>query len=461
MSRNREAPSSLLFRIGRVAGILILLALCVFAFWRVRLYRDVNSRFASIRAAGFPVSGEELNAWLAPVPEAENGALVLTQAFALFRTFPDRRSNEVAEPTFLDRTNKWSAATRAMIEAYVQTNAAALAKVREAGVLSRFRYPVDFSYGPETPLPHLSPLRDLARVAALAAVLEAEEGRADEWPDLVELQLKMAGSLDDEPTDISYLVHNAIVRMAIQAVERNLNRASPGAEKCQHLQSAFAHAGGTNLLVRALVGERAMSIPTFRLTLNEAQSFDQEDDAGSAPRTPERYSGKGMVFLGFTGLFERDLDFYLESMEQSISLAALPLPGSLILTNYLDTAGKLAKKKFYLLSSVLLPADGRLIVREAFSQAFAGIVTAALAVERFRLERGRLPGKLQELTPQFLEAIPMDPFDGAPLRYRRLDRGYVIYSVDADGHDDGGREPPEHRKFTDKTSYDLTFTVER
>ncbi len=100
-------------------------------------------------------------------------------------------------------------------------------------------------------------------------------------------------------------------------------------------------------------------------------------------------------------------------------------------------------------------------MHEATSQAFSGMVTTALAVERFRLDRGRLPGQLQELTPQFLEAIPMDPFDGAPLRYRRLDRGYVIYSVGADGHDDRGREPPEHRKLSDKTSYDLTFTVER
>jgi hypothetical protein len=33
--------------------------------------------------------------------------------------------------------------------------------------------------------------------------------------------------------------------------------------------------------------------------------------------------------------------------------------------------------------------------------------------------------------------------------------------VDADGHDDGGREPPENKKFADKTSYDITFIVER
>ena len=39
--------------------------------------------------------------------------------------------------------------------------------------------------------------------------------------------------------------------------------------------------------------------------------------------------------------------------------------------------------------------------------------------------------------------------------------GYLIYSVDEDKHDDEGRERPERIKSTDKTSYDLTFTVER
>ena len=57
--------------------------------------------------------------------------------------------------------------------------------------------------------------------------------------------------------------------------------------------------------------------------------------------------------------------------------------------------------------------------------------------------------------------MPTDPFDGAPLRYRRFAKGYVIYSIGSDGHDDGGREKPIDWKSTNKTTYDITFTVER
>jgi hypothetical protein len=100
-------------------------------------------------------------------------------------------------------------------------------------------------------------------------------------------------------------------------------------------------------------------------------------------------------------------------------------------------------------------------MQEASLEANIRLAATAFAVERFRLAKGRLPDALSELAPQFLDAIPSDPFDGEPLRYRPLARGYIIYSVDADGHDDGGREPPEVRKSADTTSYDITFIVEQ
>ena len=458
--RKRAAPSPFALLVGRVLGFLVLLVFCLFALWRVLLYREVHSRFSKIRAAGLPVSGAELNVWRQPVPDAENGALVVAQAFTLVRNFPDRRSNEVDSPKILSRTNEWSPATRGLVEAYVQTNAPALEKVHEAFLFSRFRYPVDFSYGPESQLPHLGDLRKLARLAALEAALDADEGRADQWPKPVELQLKLAGTLDDEPDLISHLAHNTIIRMAVRAAERSLNRVSPGDQACQKLQAAFSHAGETNSLPLALIGERAAMIPIFRLSWKEIHSFSEREGEDLTCRKPQRYSGKPMFSLWLSGILERDLAFYLQTMEQSISLAALPPPASLTLTDDLRSASEVAQKRLYILSELLLPSLSRITVREASTQALIRLATTALAVERFRLDRGRLPGDLKELTPRFLDAVPTDPFDGAPLRYRRPARGYVVYSVDADGHDDGGREAPERRKSTDQASYDLTFIVE-
>ena len=58
-----------------------------------------------------------------------------------------------------------------------------------------------------------------------------------------------------------------------------------------------------------------------------------------------------------------------------------------------------------------------------------------------------------------MEAIPEDPFDGRPLRYKKLEKGYVVYSIGPDGVDDGGLEKAPADPDADPP--DITFTVER
>ena len=62
----------------------------------------------------------------------------------------------------------------------------------------------------------------------------------------------------------------------------------------------------------------------------------------------------------------------------------------------------------------------------------------ALALERFRRDRGDWPARLDELTPKYLKSIPLGEWDGKPLIYKRLPDGAVLYTVGADLIDRGG-----------------------
>ena len=57
--------------------------------------------------------------------------------------------------------------------------------------------------------------------------------------------------------------------------------------------------------------------------------------------------------------------------------------------------------------------------------------------ERYRLQHSRWPAALADLVPDLLPGVPADPFDGQPLRYRRLADGVAVYSV-GDDRADGG-----------------------
>ena len=57
--------------------------------------------------------------------------------------------------------------------------------------------------------------------------------------------------------------------------------------------------------------------------------------------------------------------------------------------------------------------------------------------------------------------MPLDPFDGEPLRYKKLSPGYIVYSIGDDLSDDGGQEKRHIRGSGPKPQpWDVTFIVE-
>ncbi|MBN2579275.1 MAG: hypothetical protein JXB10_09815 [Pirellulales bacterium] len=72
-------------------------------------------------------------------------------------------------------------------------------------------------------------------------------------------------------------------------------------------------------------------------------------------------------------------------------------------------------------------------------QAEMRLLSAAMALSGYRRAHGKLPATLDDLVPEFLPAVPQDPFTGKPLVYRRTPKGYKLYSLGPDGKDDGGQ----------------------
>lgn len=65
----------------------------------------------------------------------------------------------------------------------------------------------------------------------------------------------------------------------------------------------------------------------------------------------------------------------------------------------------------------------------------------AIALVLFHQDTGEWPERLEELTPKYVAAIPTDPADGQPIRYRVVDGRPLIYSIGADRHDHQGQNP--------------------
>jgi hypothetical protein len=58
----------------------------------------------------------------------------------------------------------------------------------------------------------------------------------------------------------------------------------------------------------------------------------------------------------------------------------------------------------------------------------------ACALARYRLKTGSFPEKLDVMVPEFIATVPLDPIDGAPMRYQRnADGGFDLWSIGPKG----------------------------
>jgi len=70
------------------------------------------------------------------------------------------------------------------------------------------------------------------------------------------------------------------------------------------------------------------------------------------------------------------------------------------------------------------------------------VTRVLLAMKAFKLEKGRLPATLDELVLAYLDAVPLDDFNGKPLRYNLAKK--IVYTVGKDLKDDGGMTKKEY-----------------
>jgi hypothetical protein len=108
--------------------------------------------------------------------------------------------------------------------------------------------------------------------------------------------------------------------------------------------------------------------------------------------------------------------------EQPAAIAALP---------------ELPDDNRHILSRLLLPAVDKFATAYWRNVAEARCAVVAIACERFRLKHGGWPAALADLCPEFLPAVPLDPFDGQPLRFAKQNDGVIVHSV--------GPKPPSAR----------------
>ncbi|MCU0918424.1 MAG: type II secretion system protein GspG [Planctomycetes bacterium] len=387
----------------------------------VALQKGQNERrLQALRAAGQPTSFAELAAYHRPPAGVPNAADTYLRAFAAFVPPKDWTAVPSWTPTgLLPRGEPLPERLVQAISAWRTANEGCLALLHEAAEIEHCRY--DWDYGKLWP--HLSTIGDCARLLQAQALLCAHRGQVEAALDCVKDGWRLGEALRRQPLAVNSLAGNRYNTIALLSLERILSRAAPTDCQLRELGDVLATTGDAPSLVDTMITERCLMIENCR----QLFSTWGRRPGGLVHRLP--------------GTKERVLADILHHMETCVDAARLP--GAQRMARFhgirRDVRGL---SGLHAAVKAMVPGMGGIAEHDLVSRTHLDLARSALALERYRLANGAPPSALGALVPQYLDAVPLDPFDGHPIRYRLRPSGYILYSADTDGQDNGGLEQP-------------------
>lgn len=354
-----------------------------------------------------------------------------------------------------DVTNDWST-----LAAISDPHQAALSAARDALTKPVLDNQLDYAAGPQMPLTHLIPIKNLSHAfgASMLLALRAKDSNAA-VADL-EAQLQLLRALESDRILISELV-----RMALGAISRNytwqaLQYHGWNDSHLARLQAAWEAVSFLQPLTRGLEGERVFSGVAYQLMRqsNEdtvaflfwAEDMEMADFANLDADAPWPVPKSGHFLRNevycrvwrFCWLDQCEAH-YLESL-QGLLVAARAAASHRsqqqlqsdvsALLNSTRPASAYDRARFRDETSINTLAPS--ITRALRMETERSLVLTAIALHRFAVKNRGFPESLTQLVPDFL---PVDYMDGQPVRYRlNADKSFLLYSVGEDGKDDGG-----------------------
>ena len=245
-------------------------------------------------------------------------------------------------------------------------------------------------------------------------------------------------SMGDEPFAVSQLIRIRAIVEACKGIERALAQRQLPPKEMAALQHLLAEEDAYPGLLVAARGERAADQAMFDAIESGAIFLSNLSD--SRPDWTERFFG----FL-YRDNIRREHPTMLALMSRWVALAQLPFPEQRAAELSLEEEIRHLPKKA-ILTRLMSPAIVKLGNVSRRNHGYLRCLNVALAAEQYRHETQVSPDTIDQLCPKYLPVVPLDPFDGLPLRYRRLKDGVMIYSIGQDEVDDGGnldRENPD------------------
>jgi len=311
--------------------------------------------------------------------------------------------------------------------------------------------------------------RELASALIVRAMLRVGEEKFDDaWQDLLACH-RLGRLLGRGATMMEGLMGIAISRLAEEADLAYVEGAKPTSKKAQEclrdlqglpprspladkidLAERFIYLDSVQLIRRR--GPEALSGRVKKLNPQELQVLACIDWEPSL-RIGNRWFDRQTAALRLKKWADRDKACgQIEDELKKLQMDMGPENFAKLVTNplkslALDHPDKMAGKRIGDTFIILISPSQRM-VRHAYdlTEQWERNLHVAFALAAYHADHKGYPAKLDELAPKYLASVPDDLFSGKALIYRPSAKGYLLYSVGANGKDEDGRsvddDPP-------------------
>ena len=356
----------------------------------------------------------------------------------------------------------WSSTDHPAIAAWLKANEKPLALAVQATERPRYYVPAICPSEPQSmlalPIQHILPVMNLDRALALRAMLKLHDGEVRGATTDVLAMHRLARLIGRGPHLIDGLVAIAGEGTACEATVALAASGKLSAAEARTLMGELGALGPASDLVGALDrAERFMPLDCVMIlsrSRNPVRAMTGHGGKGSSTRGPVTDAVSwDSVLRTFNRLYDAMVTVQIATnaveiakaeaeVKAIVGRAVNPHPVENFLSHFGGRAATALRTRVLTntLLRTVMPAVERAFDMERAVRMKLKLARLSVALAALKAEKGAFPEKLSQLSPAYIRAVPQDSFTNKPLIYKRVGKGYVLYSVGPNMTDDGGQE---------------------
>ncbi len=262
------------------------------------------------------------------------------------------------------------------------------------------------------------------RLLGIDAVIKAEDGNVENAIDQCLASRRLLQAYLQEPFLINYLVATACMKQVAVCFNKIVSERDIKTDTLTKILEEWDSSPWREGLTWSLESERIFGLENALLCLKGEQEL-----------TNLGLGGK-LFYWVFRPVYKSEIIWIMGSYDLMLKEAERPYYNSRDskeLENRMNST-----PWYYKMAGAFLPNVVIVLFKRATLEAMFETARIGIACKIYKNMHGDFPEDLSALAPEILKEIPVDPFTGHSLIYKKQDSGIMIYSVGSNLRDDGG-----------------------